>query len=47
MRSRWKALSDDSRREILILLKKDDMIPTEILIYSSIVCSINVHTLLG
>src|SRR5919109_5318809 len=30
MGSRWKALSDDSRREILILLKKNDMIPTEI-----------------
>jgi ArsR family transcriptional regulator len=29
MGSPWKALSDDSRREILLLLKKD-MIPTEI-----------------
>jgi ArsR family transcriptional regulator len=30
MGSPWKALSDDSRREILLLLKKKDMIPTEI-----------------
>jgi ArsR family transcriptional regulator len=29
MGSPWKALSDDSRREILLLLKRD-MIPTEI-----------------
>ncbi|MGB7954974.1 MAG: metalloregulator ArsR/SmtB family transcription factor [Candidatus Nitrosopolaris sp.] len=29
MGSPWKALSDDSRREMLLLLKKD-MIPTEI-----------------
>jgi len=28
--SPWKALSDDSRRKILILLKKKDMIPTKI-----------------
>lgn len=30
MGSPWKALSDDSRREILLLLKKRDLIPTEI-----------------
>ncbi|MGB6671124.1 MAG: metalloregulator ArsR/SmtB family transcription factor [Candidatus Nitrosopolaris sp.] len=30
MGSPWKALSDDSRREMLLLLKKKDMIPTEI-----------------
>jgi DNA-binding transcriptional ArsR family regulator len=31
MGSPWKALSDDNRREILVLLgKKDNMIPTEI-----------------
>ena len=30
MGSPWKALSDDNRREILLLLKKKDMIPTEI-----------------
>jgi ArsR family transcriptional regulator, arsenate/arsenite/antimonite-responsive transcriptional repressor len=30
MGSPWKALSDDGRREILLLLKKRDMIPTEI-----------------
>lgn len=30
MGSLWKALSDDSRREILLLLKRKDMIPTEI-----------------
>jgi ArsR family transcriptional regulator, arsenate/arsenite/antimonite-responsive transcriptional repressor len=30
MGSPWKALSDDSRREILLLLKKRDMVPTEI-----------------
>jgi ArsR family transcriptional regulator, arsenate/arsenite/antimonite-responsive transcriptional repressor len=30
MGSPWKALSDDSRREMLLLLKKRDMIPTEI-----------------
>jgi DNA-binding transcriptional ArsR family regulator len=30
MGSPWKAMSDDSRREILLLLKKRDMIPTEI-----------------
>lgn len=31
MSSPWKALSDDNRREILLLLgKKDSMIPTEI-----------------
>jgi ArsR family transcriptional regulator, arsenate/arsenite/antimonite-responsive transcriptional repressor len=31
MGSPWKALSDDNRREILLLLgKKDNMIPTEI-----------------
>jgi ArsR family transcriptional regulator, arsenate/arsenite/antimonite-responsive transcriptional repressor len=30
MGSPWKALSDDSRREILLLLGKRDMIPTEI-----------------
>ncbi len=30
MASPWKALSDDSRREILLLLKKKDMIPTKI-----------------
>jgi ArsR family transcriptional regulator, arsenate/arsenite/antimonite-responsive transcriptional repressor len=30
MGSPWKALSDDNRREILLLLKKKDMIPTEV-----------------
>ena len=30
MGSPWKAISDDSRREILLLLKKKDMIPSEI-----------------
>ncbi len=30
MGSTWKALSDDSRREILLLLKKKEMAPTEI-----------------
>jgi ArsR family transcriptional regulator, arsenate/arsenite/antimonite-responsive transcriptional repressor len=30
MGSPWKAISDDSRREILLLLKRRDMIPTEI-----------------
>jgi ArsR family transcriptional regulator, arsenate/arsenite/antimonite-responsive transcriptional repressor len=30
MGSPWKALSDDNRREILLLLKKKDMIPTEL-----------------
>jgi len=30
MGSPWKALSDDSRREMLLLLKKRNMIPTEI-----------------
>jgi DNA-binding transcriptional ArsR family regulator len=30
MGSPWKALSDDSRREMLLLLNKRDMIPTEI-----------------
>ena len=30
MGSPWKAISDDSRREILLLLKKKDMIPTDI-----------------
>jgi ArsR family transcriptional regulator len=30
MASPWKALSDDSRREMLLLLKRKDMIPTEI-----------------
>jgi len=30
MGSPWKAPSDDSRREMLLLLKKRDMIPTEI-----------------
>ena len=30
MGSPWKAISDDSRREILLLLKKKDMVPTEI-----------------
>lgn len=30
MGSPWKALSDDNRREILLLLKRNDMIPTEI-----------------
>lgn len=30
MGSPWKAISDDSRREILLLLKKKDLIPTEI-----------------
>ena len=30
MESSWKAMSDDSRRQILILLKEKDMTPTEI-----------------
>jgi ArsR family transcriptional regulator, arsenate/arsenite/antimonite-responsive transcriptional repressor len=30
MGSPWKALSDDNRREILLLLKRKDMIPTEV-----------------
>jgi ArsR family transcriptional regulator, arsenate/arsenite/antimonite-responsive transcriptional repressor len=30
MGSPWKALSDDGRREILLLLKREDMIPTDI-----------------
>jgi ArsR family transcriptional regulator len=30
MGSPWKGLSDDNRREILLLLGKRDMIPTEI-----------------
>lgn len=30
MGSPWKALSDDGRREILLLLKRKDMIPSEI-----------------
>jgi ArsR family transcriptional regulator len=30
MGSPWKALSDNNRREVLLLLKKKDMIPTEI-----------------
>jgi ArsR family transcriptional regulator, arsenate/arsenite/antimonite-responsive transcriptional repressor len=30
MGSPWKSLSDDSRREILLLPKKRDIIPTEI-----------------
>ena len=30
MGSKWKALSDDGRREILLLLKKKEMVPTEI-----------------
>jgi DNA-binding transcriptional ArsR family regulator len=30
MGSKWKALLDDSRREILLLLKKKEMAPTEI-----------------
>jgi ArsR family transcriptional regulator, arsenate/arsenite/antimonite-responsive transcriptional repressor len=30
MGSPWKAISDDSRREILLLLKKKDMVPTKI-----------------
>jgi DNA-binding transcriptional ArsR family regulator len=30
MGSPWKALADDSRREILLLLKKQEMTPTEI-----------------
>jgi len=33
MGSPWKAISDDSRREILLLLKKKDMVPTEIAEY--------------
>ena len=28
--SPWKALADDNRRQILLILKKKDMIPTEI-----------------
>ena len=31
MESPWKAMADDSRREILMLLKKKNMTPTEIL----------------
>jgi ArsR family transcriptional regulator len=30
MGSSWKALSDDNRREILLLLKNRDMTPTEV-----------------
>lgn len=30
MGSAWKALSDDSRRQILLLLKRGDMTPSEI-----------------
>ena len=30
MGSPWKALSDDNRREILLLLRKKDMTPTEV-----------------
>lgn len=30
MGSPWKALADDNRRQILLLLKKKDMIPTEL-----------------
>jgi ArsR family transcriptional regulator len=30
MGSPWKALSDDNRRQILLLLKNKDMIPTQI-----------------
>jgi len=30
MESPWKAISDDSRRQILLLLKEKDMTPTEI-----------------
>ena len=30
MGSPWKSLSDDGRREILLLLKRRDMIPTDI-----------------
>lgn len=30
MGSSWKALADDNRREILLLLKKRDMTPTEV-----------------
>jgi len=30
MGSPWKAISDDNRREILLLLKKKDMIPSDI-----------------
>ena len=30
MDSSWKAISDDSRRQILLLLKKKEMTPTEI-----------------
>lgn len=30
MGSSWKALADDNRREILLLLKRRDMTPTEV-----------------
>lgn len=30
MGSPWKALSDDNRRQIMLLLKNKDMIPTQI-----------------
>jgi ArsR family transcriptional regulator len=30
MGSSWKALSDDNRRQILLLLRKKDMTPTEV-----------------
>jgi DNA-binding transcriptional ArsR family regulator len=33
MGSPWKAISDDSRRETLLLLKKKDMVPTKIALY--------------
>lgn len=31
MESPWKAMADDSRRQILLLLKKKSVTPTEIL----------------
>jgi ArsR family transcriptional regulator len=30
MGSSWKAIADDNRREILLLLKRKDMTPTEV-----------------
>ena len=38
MGSPWKAISDDSRREILLLLKKKAMVPTEIAEHFNFTC---------
>ena len=41
--SLWKALADDNRRQILLILKKKDMIPTEIAKHFNftLVCRLN------